>query len=363
MTHFSLRDEIASRLRYYSIDKPRVHARIVRMGAIVDRELDAIIAGAFDVAMMLEENPDAALAARDGLIAQMAEHTRLLLKARFDEDLELSYHKTLDAFAACGKDSRLFLSIGAVVMRAILKRGARRMLWRPFEFAKCGMAMGSLFSFDVAVALHLQLQLERIALTGRSASIAAELNVFRSSIVKIVGSVGNVTSKVAEASGDFEQATARTAERSDAIAASIAGTASAIAQSTQSIAALDKTTNEIFRQVTREAEAASAAAESSRMSGDAVQDLAGALHDIDNITGLIGAIAAQTNLLALNATIESARAGEAGRGFAVVATEVKALAGRTERATTEIRTILARVQEAAAGATDRIGGVTGLVAE
>ena len=111
---------------------------------------------------------------------------------------------------------------------------------------------------------------------------------------------------------------------------------------------------EIEHRLDRTAEVVRAAAHKAQMTNRDIDELAQAAQNVGDVVKLIHSIAGQTNLLALNATIEAARAGDAGRGFAVVASEVKSLAVQTARATENIATQIANMQQSTGKAVEAI---------
>lgn len=69
------------------------------------------------------------------------------------------------------------------------------------------------------------------------------------------------------------------------------------------------------------------------------------MYDIDNILEEIDNIFSQTKLLALNASIEAARAGDKGKGFAVVAEEIRTLSDESNKAASNIKAIIEKLNE------------------
>jgi methyl-accepting chemotaxis protein len=166
-------------------------------------------------------------------------------------------------------------------------------------------------------------------------SVAGALNAMASASTELGTTAQSMTSTAEETS---RQATA-VAAASEQASTNVQTVASAAEELSSSI-------SEISRQVNQSTQVtAKAVGEADKTNGQ-IKGLADAAQRIGDVVKLINDIASQTNLLALNATIEAARAGEAGKGFAVVASEVKGLATQTAKATEEISSKIAEMQQA-----------------
>jgi methyl-accepting chemotaxis protein len=196
----------------------------------------------------------------------------------------------------------------------------------------------------------------------RQKNLEGAVRSFQVVIAEVIETVGGETNRMRDTALSLK-ALASTAASGAAEASEAANSA---ADHVQTVAAvgeeLTASSDEISRQVTEANEAVGSA---TRLAGEAdkgIAELVKSVEDIGTVVEMISQIADQTNLLALNATIEAARAGDAGKGFAVVASEVKALAGQTAQATSQIGGRIAAIQASTAQTMQTLREVTGKVA-
>ncbi|HMK50313.1 MAG TPA: methyl-accepting chemotaxis protein [Thermodesulfovibrionales bacterium] len=162
------------------------------------------------------------------------------------------------------------------------------------------------------------------------ASASQELSASAEQMSRGVTEQSGRANQIATASAEMSQTIIDIAKNSSNIASSAAETV--------------KVANDGEKVVDKSVEEVRAIASTVNESAVRMSSLGDRSKQIGEILNVIKDIADQTNLLALNAAIEAARAGEQGRGFAVVADEVRKLAERTGKATSEIGGMISGIQ-------------------
>jgi methyl-accepting chemotaxis protein len=204
---------------------------------------------------------------------------------------------------------------------------------------------------------------ERAGKERRAAAIEAMISSFDASMKEMLGNVSAAATEMEHTSAAMTQTADVTNERAARVASASEQTTANIQTVASATEEMSSSIEEIRRQTSKSNDIGAAANQTAQETNAKVRQLSDAAKQIGEIVTLIQQIAGQTNLLALNATIEAARAGDAGKGFAVVASEVKALAMQTAKATDEIATQIAAIQNSTDETVSAIREIGEIIAE